>query len=390
MRTQTIALTLCAALACAPVAQASPIYDSGLVVPAPHGAAGTLLATTPLDPNVGLGSAAAQYRFAYTTTNQHDAPAVSTGAIFVPRGTPPAGGWPVIAWAHGTVGLGSECAPSLNPRSPRDAEYLNRWLDEGYAIVASDYTGLGSPGFHSYLNGAVAAANVADSVAAAHQLPEIGLSPQWSVVGQSQGGGVALHVAHRATRLSEELGLDYRGAVATGAPAYIENLIIAGGPTFPPVALPAGLTTYALYIVAALNEAYPELDIDSALTDEGRALVAEASTGCYAKVAETSRGVNLSRAFNRPLRDIPGFEQAAREFTSTPVAGYDKPVFLGHGLHDIDVPSPIGVMLGAEMWLRQFDSNAQVVVRFYPTDHSGTVNASTVDSVPFLRSLNQS
>jgi len=85
-RTHTIALTLCATLACSPLAQASPIYDSGLIVSAPQGAAGTLLATTPLDPNVGLGSAAAQYRFAYTTTNQHDAPAVSTGAIFVPRG----------------------------------------------------------------------------------------------------------------------------------------------------------------------------------------------------------------------------------------------------------------------------------------------------------------
>ena len=86
MRTHTIALNLCAALACAPLAQASPIYDSELIVPAPQGAAGTLLATTPLDPNVGLVSAAAQYRFAYTTTNQHDAPAVSTGMIFVPRG----------------------------------------------------------------------------------------------------------------------------------------------------------------------------------------------------------------------------------------------------------------------------------------------------------------
>ena len=73
-----------------------------------------------------------------------------------------------------------------------------------------------------------------------------------------------------------------------------------------------------------------------------------------------------------------------------PVGGYDRPVFLGHGLYDIDVPSPIGVILATEMWLRQFDSNAQVVVRFYPTDHSGTVNASTVDSVPFLRSINQS
>lgn len=73
----------------------------------------------------------------------------------------------MAAWAHGTVGLGDDCAPSTRPRSDRDAEYLGRWLREGYAVVASDYAGLGTPGLHKYLNGEAAARGVVDAVVAA-------------------------------------------------------------------------------------------------------------------------------------------------------------------------------------------------------------------------------
>jgi hypothetical protein len=31
-------------------------------------------------------------------------PVVVSGVLFVPKGTPPQGGWPLMAWAHGTVG----------------------------------------------------------------------------------------------------------------------------------------------------------------------------------------------------------------------------------------------------------------------------------------------
>lgn len=370
-----------------------PTFDSGLPEVAPSGPAGTLLAEVPLDPRVGLSGAARQLRVAFTTVDQHGQAAVSTGTVFLPPGEAPAGGWPVLAWAHGTVGLADECAPSVNAPSTRDAEYLNRWLSQGYAIVAPDYAGLGTPGFHSYLNGAVAAVNVVDAVRSARETSAgAALSPQWAVIGQSQGGGVALHVAHRATELSKQAGLDYRGAVATGAPAYIEEIVINAGPSFPPVPLPAGLTTYGLYILAGVREAHPELSIDSALTEEGRFMVSEAAKSCFREVADAATGTSLSRAFAAPLADVPGFAQATRAFMSTPTTGYDKPVFLGHGIRDIDVPSPIGLALGSEMWLRQFapeggGRNANVVVRWYPTDHSGTVNLSTADSAPFLRGL---
>ncbi|MBG6121791.1 alpha/beta hydrolase family protein [Corynebacterium aquatimens] len=367
-----------------------PLYRSGLPKVAPKGKPGTVLAEVPLDPRAGLPNASKQYRIAYSTVDKLGKPAVGTAAVFIPKGPKPAGGWPVVAWTHGTVGLGDECAPSINARIPRDVEYLGRWLDLGYAIVAPDYVGLDTPGLHSYLNGKQSAVEAVDSVAALHNMKGTRdrggsiLAKKWAVIGQSQGGGVALHVAHRATERSTKMGLDYRGAIVTGAPAYIENFLIEFGPSFPPV--PA-MQVYGLYVLGAVREAYPHVDFDSALTDEGKRMIAAAQKSCYYEVEAAVRGVNLTRAFKKPLRSVPGAEQAIRDFMGTPVAGYDKPVFLGHGMTDVDVPGPIGVVLNSDMWLRQFvgsPRNNFVEVRWYPTDHDGTVNASTQHSVPFL------
>lgn len=347
----------------------------------------------PLSPDIGLSSAGEQHRFVYSTTDQHGNQAASTAAVFLPEGEAPDGGWPVLAWAHGTVGLGDDCTPSAQERSPRDTGYLNHWLEQGYAVVASDYAGLGTPGLMSYLNGSVTAANVIDGVAAAGELGSVGddLSPKWAVIGQSQGGGAALHVAHEATSRSTKAGLDYRGAVATGAPAYIEELVLAGSPSFPPTALPAGLNVYTAYILAGFREAHPEIDVDGTLTPEGRRIADMAETACYDSLEKAVDGVNMAMAFNRPIRELPGAEPALREYMATPTSGYDRPVFLAHGLRDIDVPSPIGLALNSEMWLQQFSddeaANAQVDVRWYDADHSGAMVASMADSTPFLESL---
>lgn len=343
-----------------------------------------------LNPDLGLRSASVQRRFVYSTVDQHGEVAASTAAVFLPEGPAPEGGWPVLAWAHGTVGLGDGCTPSALPRSQRDADYLAHWLGQGYAVVASDYVGMGTPGLMSYLNGPVSAANVIDSVAAARSLDSVGpsLSGSWAVIGQSQGGGAALHVAHAATERSADLGLDYRGAVATGAPAYVEELVLAGSPSFPPVVLPTGLNVYTAYILAGFREAHPELDLDSVLSDEGRQIADMAETACYPELADALDGVGMSRVFTAPIRSVPGLEPALRSYMATPTDGYDRPVFVGHGLLDIDVPSPIGVLLNSQMWINQFaGSNEQVEVHWYNEDHSGAMVASMPDSTPFLRSL---
>ena len=43
-----------------------------------------------------------------------------TGLILVPSGSPPAGGFPVVTWAHGTTGIADMCAPSLGASDVAD------------------------------------------------------------------------------------------------------------------------------------------------------------------------------------------------------------------------------------------------------------------------------
>lgn len=287
--------------------------------------AGTLIAQVPLAPALSVPGAAHALRIQYSTPNQHGAMATSTGAVFVPGGTPPAGGWPVIAWAHGTTGLGDNCTPSAQPRSDRDATYLGHWLRQGYAIVSTDYVGLGTPGLMSYLNGSSEAHSIVDSVKAAQQLG-LPLAKRWAIVGQSQGAGAALNGARRATELSRGTGLDYRGVVATGTPANIEQVVALAGPTLPPVTLPPGLSTYATYIMAGFSEARPDLHLQSVLSPLGKDLVRRAQYLCYPEMAALMTGRDLRTLFRAPIDSIPGVRTALTEYMGTPYSGYDRPI----------------------------------------------------------------
>jgi acetyl esterase/lipase len=123
-------------------------------------------------------------------------PVTVSGAYFVPKGTPPDAGWPLVAWAHGTTGIADVCAPSWIPRSERDAGYLNTWLQQGFAVVATDYQGLGTPGPHPYLAVRPEAYSVLDSVRAVLK-GFSNVANKIVVIGQSQGGGAAFATARQ-------------------------------------------------------------------------------------------------------------------------------------------------------------------------------------------------
>lgn len=380
-------ITLIAGFAVAGPAAATPAPNwSGMNVsnysgPIPA-APGTLIQQVPLAKPLWVNAAASAYRFLYSTSNQHGPHATSTAEVFLPKGTPPKGGWPVIAWAHGTVGLGDNCTPSAQPAAARQQAYLGHWLDQGYAVVGTDYAGLGTPGLMSYLNGKVEAHNLVDSVRAARQLGQP-LSNRWALVGQSQGAGAAMNGARYATEFSRGYGLDYRGVVATGTPANIETIVSLGGPTFPPVKLPTGLTTYAMYILAGFRDARPDLNVNSILSPLGRQLADQAETLCYDEFSKEMTGRDLRAMFVKPISSIPNAYGQLKEYMGTPDNGYDRPIFLGQGLTDIDVPAPSALSLAAALTA----NHQPLQLHLYPTDHSGTVYAATNDATAFLQSV---
>jgi hypothetical protein len=375
------------AVATAPTSIAAVPHWSGLDATAyagPIGRGGTLIETVPLDPSISLPAAGAASRILYATTDVHDRPAVSTAAVFVPAGAPPAGGWPVVAWAHGTVGLGDDCTPSALPRSDRDVEYLDHWLDQGYAIVASDYVGLGTPGLMAYLDTVSTAHSIVDSVVAGHAtgLP---LSPKWAVIGQSQGGAGALGTARYASEFSAGSGLDYRGAIATGTPAFIEEIVATAGPD---MALPAEIgpfiNAYSAYILAAFTYARPDLRVDSVLTPAGRDAATRAKTLCTRDLADALARYRPTEFFAAPLDSLPGIEPALADYMGIPTSGYDRPIFLGVGLQDVDVPPSSSFRLNDAL----VAAGQPVELHVYPDDdHSSAVLASMQDSTPFLQRL---
>jgi hypothetical protein len=140
-----------------------------------------------------------------------------SGSFFVPKGTPPPGGWPVVAMAHATVGTTTDCGPSIHPDLLGYSAGVTQLVKRGYAVALTDYQGLGMTGyFHPYLEPRTAAFNVIDSVRAMRQLfPDV--STSWLAFGGSQGG----QAAWAADELDEFYGggLDLLGAVAVAPPA---------------------------------------------------------------------------------------------------------------------------------------------------------------------------
>ncbi len=374
MATSKVALAVVAATAVVSLVPTAAGAQAGTVV----GVEALSAAATP------PGSARAE-RLIYRSTTAGDQPTTTSAAVYFPAGPVPEGGWPVIAWAHGTVGLGDDCAYSVaGPAAvERDWAYLGTWLSQGYAVVAADYAGLGGPGEHPYLNGVVEAHNVVDGVrAATERYGE--LSHRWAVVGQSQGGGAAVFTARYATEFGGP-GLDYRGAVGTGVPAYIEDVIQLIGPGMPPVALSSHLSAYVLYILNGLRTTFPDLDIEGLLTESGRTWLDRATTSCIGPLGDELAAAkpSIGSMFARPLSSIPDLHGLLARYMGLPESGFDRPLFLGQGLYDTDVVTPETLRYAATLTA----TGEPVTLHTYPTDHDGAVNASLPDSLPFVRGL---
>ena len=170
---------LCAASAGVPQGPAGDaFYVAPLALPA--GERGAPVYARALDGTMALPSAARNTLVLYRSLDDKGQPTVVSGTVSIPAGKAPKGGWPVIAWAHGTTGLNEICAPSRDTEQGPEHGYIvviNNLLDgfikKGYAVVASDYQGLGVAGFHPFLQGIPTGRNTLDMVRAARVLEPI-------------------------------------------------------------------------------------------------------------------------------------------------------------------------------------------------------------------------
>lgn len=343
---------------------------------APAPAAGALIESGPLAPEFGLDGAAQAFAIRYGSTDGvvGSGTVPVTAALFIPKGTPPAGGWPLIAWAHGTVGIGDDCAPSRNPRSARDRTYLDHWLGEGYAIVATDYQGLGGPGPHPYLNSRAAAYSTLDAVRAVLG-GDFGLANKVLLVGQSQGAGAAFATAGYAADYAPDVNV--RGTIATGLP----NLAVAGATSGGDGDKVDRLIAYLLYIASAAEQIDPRYDPTAVLTDRAMPLYRRAADTCVVDMFGAVVEAGLTRA-NSFKTDFWRAYAPMLTHAGYPTLHIATPVFIGTGAEDVDTPAAMqkSVVDGA------CDAGSTIEWHVYPgLDHSGTVNRSFTDSRLFAQ-----
>jgi len=160
--------------------------------------------------------------------------------VFVPHGSPPAGGWPIVGWLHGTTTVGqASCAPSLTPTDldgglSADAAplavppsgyagFIASLVDAGYAVVAPDLEGLGAVAKvpYPYYSLASEARSLIAAIEAARK-DNASLSNRWASAGHSDGAHGVLGLE---TYVGEAPELSYRGAVAFAPFASVSDQV---------------------------------------------------------------------------------------------------------------------------------------------------------------------
>lgn len=250
---------------------------------------------------VGWPSAKAKaWQVMYRSTDALGEPVAMVGTVLVPEGVDPAKA-PVVAFGPGTQGAAFRCAPSkmISSGAFYEQSGLNDLLHAGYAVAVPDYEGYHPQPETTYVAGRAMGAAMIDAVRAAQRLSDAGLSAASKVAfrGYSQGGGAAAWAGEMQPAYAPELNLV--GVAAGGIPADVVqvSLQLNGGWGF-------GMLAYAL---VALDNAYPELDLDSYLNDAGRTAFAEMEASyCAVDLLVNFEGKRLEDYTERsPLLEEP-------------------------------------------------------------------------------------
>lgn len=238
---------------------------------------GEVLRSRPVDVSAngyGFATPVDAHQILYRSTSATNTPNAVSGTVLVPTDAWSDGPRPLVSYAVGTHGLGPECAPSYRMAIGTENEYnlFNQALSRGWAVVVTDYEGLGTPGPHTYVAGRSLGHAMLDAARAAQALPGTGLSTGAPVGlwGYSEGGFATGWAAELASTYAPEL--DVAGAAVGAAPADVEAMarVHDGGPA----------SALVLAGAVGLAHAYPDVPFEEILNEQGKQAVADISEMC--------------------------------------------------------------------------------------------------------------
>jgi len=289
--------------------------------PLPWAPAGTLIRRAPADYTVGRAT-----RILYHSRTSAGRDVAASGVVLAPAGDPPRGGWPVVVDAHGTSGIARDCAPSLM-KDLYHGDQMTRFVEQGYAVVAPDYAGLGTTGRQEALNKTAEANDLLYALRASRGL---GLSHRWLVWGHSQGGGATLGLAER---FAGDRPPGYLGAVVTSPVTELRTLVdtLAGSPY-----------TSGFIPLVAQGASYSDHRIrpERLLTDAAAQRLPLTTTGCLNVVLAGYQDLTGPALVRPRFADDPAFTRYLTRNTTgrAPIGG---PVLLLQGDADTAVPRTV-------------------------------------------------
>jgi pimeloyl-ACP methyl ester carboxylesterase len=302
-----------------------------------------------------------------------------SGTVHVPKGKAPKGGWPIVSWAHGTVGIADACAPSrIGMPAQYDHGLLNAWLKAGYAVVRTDYEGLGTPGAHPYLIGVSQGRAVLDMVRGARKLDR-SLGKRVVLAGHSQGGHAALWAAALARRWTPELSV--RGTLALAPASHLgEQAGLLGA-----LSSPSPLSGLAAMIVRGIDIARPELGVAALLTEPAQALYPQVDEVCLGDLTQTTSFGGLApSALFRAGVDLGPTIGALDENDPETLRIRNAPVQIEQGTADTTVLPLFTNQLAPKLAA----AGAKLTYKTYPgVDHAGAVldRRAASDATKFVR-----
>lgn len=294
---------------------------------------GTVFRMSPIEDGVPAGYKA--YRIVYRSTGFKDEPIAVTGAVLFPAASATEASRPIVAWAHGTTGVVTPCAPTLKPGVVQTIQGVDLFASKGYVVVATDYPGLGSPGNHPYLIGETAAHAMLDSVRAARSIEAARAGDRFIVWGHSQGGHAALFTGMRAHAYAPELKL---AGVAAAAPVSRPFDVL----TLDTEPFSGRLLSALLYTAWSRLFDFP---LSKYLTEEKVATFAALGSNCLqsaddlAKIDAEEEALGMDYFKSDPLKD-PYIVGIMAENTAGALPK-GMPVFLAQGTNDDTVHAEI-------------------------------------------------
>ncbi|MGN0063422.1 MAG: lipase family protein [Nocardioides sp.] len=333
-------------------------YEAPATLPAANGALiRSEKLTYKLDPADVATHFKNSHRILYRSTNRAGEAIAVSGVVIVPNGA-----WiglgkrPIISYAAGTQGMADKCAPSRQFSEGIEYEAIGvaKLLARGYAVVMTDYEGLGTAGVHTYMDRVSQGRAVLDAVRAAQQLGISGITSANPVglEGYSQGGGAAASAVELAGSYAPELKI--KGAIVGAVPADLGAVANNLEGTL--------WSAFSFFALRGLAESY-DLDMSPYLNAEGKQVFADVEQDCVFDLFSTAfkQSKDLS-ANGQPMAEIMKNEplksivEAQRIGTIKPTV----PVLVDHSRLDDTIPFSVGKQM-AKSWC-----NKGANVRFVP------------------------